>query len=268
MSDSRGPVLEARGVSVRFGRLEALRNVSLEVGAGEAVGIVGESGSGKTTLARVLAGLSQPTVGAVQLLGRQVIAAGGPSRYQRADRRLVQLIFQDPYSSLDPKQRAWQAVAEALQVWSGLSRSVARQRAMALLKSVGISESQAALLPHALSGGQRQRVSTARALAVEPLILIADEPTSSIDQSAQAQMLNLLSELQEQRHLAVVFISHDLMLVRYFARRTYVMKDGEVVEHGRSVDIFDAPKHPYTQMLVESTPGRRKLTSLSAQDSV
>jgi ABC-type oligopeptide transport system ATPase subunit len=134
---------------------------------------------------------------------------------------------------------------------------------MALLNSVGISEGQALLLPRALSGGQRQRVSTARALAVEPSVLIADEPTSSIDQSAQAQLLNLLRELQQTMRLSVIFISHDLLVVRYLTARTYVMKEGEVVEHRPTMELFDAPEHPYTRMLVESTRIQSKLTSTS-----
>jgi ABC-type oligopeptide transport system ATPase subunit len=152
-------------------------------------------------------------------------------------------------------------VAEALTVWKGLRGKAARNEALALLASVGLSEEQAGLLPRALSGGQRQRVSVARALAPGPKVLVADEPTSSIDQSAQAQLLNLLRQLQRERGLAILFISHDLGLVRYLTQRMYVMQRGEIVESGPTASIFEAPTHAYTQLLIDAIPRRRVVAS-------
>lgn len=254
-------LLEAKAITVRFGHgpdaFDAVSDVSIRVNPGEAVGIVGESGSGKTTLARVLVGLQPPTAGDVFLEGAAVFGATTRSRFPNSKRWEIQMIFQDPYSSLNPRQRAWQAVAEAVQVWQGLPKRDARVEALRLLNSMGISHEQANQFPRSLSGGQRQRVSVARALAPKPKILIADEPTSAIDQSAQAQLLNLLRRLQRDRELAIVFISHDLGIIRYLTSRVYVMKKGEVVEAGDTATVFERPQHPYTQLLIESIPGRR-----------
>ena len=253
-------LLEAKSITVTFGHrissLDAVKDASVYVGHGEAVGIVGESGSGKTTMARVLTGLQQPSRGEVFLDGTKIVTASRKIKIPRSERWKIQIVFQDPYSSLNPRLRAWQAVAEALQVWRHLSRGDARGQAFELLQSVGVTADQAELFPRPLSGGQRQRVSMARALAPEPTILIADEPTSSIDQSAQAQLLNLLRRLQKERDLTIVFISHDLGLVRYLTSRVYVMKEGAVVESGPTKDVFERPVHPYTQLLIGSIPGR------------
>ena len=276
-----GAGLAGHDIRVTFGRghnaFNAVDGANIDVQEREVVGLVGESGSGKTTLGKVLALLHRPTLGEVSYRGeilemprssvqhevqallqlvvpRALLAA--PSRDARSEvRGQVQMIFQDPYSSLNPKQRAIHAVAEVFQVWQGVSRSIARDSAMALLREVGISEEQARLFPASLSGGQRQRVSVARALAVEPRILIADEPTSSIDQSAQAQLLVLLGRLQEERGLGILLITHDLRLVRSFADRMYVMRRGELVESGPTDEIFSRPKHSYTQDLIEAVPG-------------
>lgn len=257
-------LLEAKNISVTFGSLlqtfDAVCNASLHVETGEAIGIVGESGSGKTTLARVLVGLQQPTSGDVLLEGKPVFSAQNKAHFPRSDRWKVQMIFQDPYSSLNPRMRAWQVVAESLQVWQGLSRREAKDEAFGLLSSVGISTDQAKQLPRSLSGGQRQRVSVARALAPKPRILIADEPTSSIDQSAQAQLLNLLRHLQLDSGLSIIFISHDLGLVRYLTSRVHVMKKGAFVESGETRTVFENPSHEYTQLLINSIPGRQRNT--------
>ena len=254
-------LLEAKNVTVRFGRgpeaFDAVRQANVSVNPGEAVGIVGESGSGKTTLARVLVGLQGPTVGEVHLEGRRIFDAEKNRRMPRSDRWKVQMIFQDPYSSLNPRMRAWRAVAEAVQVWQDLSRQEAKTEAFRLLNSMGVSDDQADQFPMFLSGGQRQRVSVARALAPRPKVLIADEPTSSIDQSAQAQLLNLLRQLQVERGLAVIFISHDLGLVRYLTSRAYVMQKGDIVEKGDTSTVFETPAHPYTRLLIDSIPRRR-----------
>ncbi|MXZ30382.1 MAG: ABC transporter ATP-binding protein [Acidimicrobiia bacterium] len=249
--------LAGRGVTVTFGRghnaFNAVAGADIDVAEREVVGLVGESGSGKTTLGKVLALLQRPTAGAVSYRGETLEMPRGGARSEV--RGQVQMIFQDPYSSLNPKQRALHAVAEVFGVWQGASRTEARAAAMALLREVGISEEQARLFPASLSGGQRQRVSVARALAVEPRILIADEPTSSIDQSAQAQLLVLLGRLQSERGLGILLITHDLRLIRSFADRLYVMRRGELVESGPTAQIFSHPQHPYTSELIEAIPG-------------
>ncbi len=255
------PLLEGRQISVTFGRgpraVAAVKDVSVYADANETVGIVGESGSGKTTLARVLVGLEKPMAGQVLLAGRVVARAGSPDTYGRADRGKVQMVFQDPYSALNPRMRAWEGVAEAIQVWQKVPGRRARDLAFQLLQSMGVTSEQAARYPGSLSGGQRQRVSIARALAPEPRVLIADEPTSAIDQSAQAHLLNLLREIQLERGLTIVFISHNLGLVRYLTTRVYVMHGGVVVESGSTSAIFRQPQDAYTQLLINSMPGRR-----------
>ena len=256
-----GPLLEGRDITVRFGRgaaeFEAVRDASLALHPGEIVGVVGESGSGKTTLARVLVGLQQAASGAVQLEGRPFVEAHSIGRIPKNERWKVQMVFQDPYSSLNPRMRAWSAVAEALQVWRDMTRKQARTEAFSLLQSIGIDESQARRFPKALSGGQRQRVSIARALAPEPKVLIADEPTSAIDQSAQARLANLLRRLRSERNLAILFISHDLALVRYLTSRVHVMQRGRIVESGPTETVLRKPRHAYTRVLLDSLPGRR-----------
>jgi peptide/nickel transport system ATP-binding protein len=250
-------LLAGQHVTVHFGAVTAVADASVAVQPGQAIGIVGESGSGKTTLARVLAGLLRPSHGEVVLDGTPVFGAQSGSDYPRSARWKVQMVFQDPYSSLNPRQRAWQAVAEAVQVWRGLGRRDAKLEALALLRSIGIGAEQAEQFPSSLSGGQRQRVSVARALAPRPRVLIADEPTSAIDQSAQAQLLNILRALQRERDLAIVFISHDLSIIRYLTSRVYVMQSGHIVESGDTGSVFGAPTHAYTRLLLDSIPGRR-----------
>lgn len=252
-------LLEARDTTVTFGfgnaAFNAVNHANVYINAGEAVGVVGESGSGKTTLARVLVGLQPPTQGNILLEGKPIFGATARGKFPRSERWKVQMVFQDPYSSLNPRQRAWEAVDEAVRAWQPLRGAEAKKEALRLLRSMGISEEQAQQFPQRLSGGQRQRVSVARALAPKPKILIADEPTSSIDQSAQAQLLNLLSQLQKDFGLAILFISHDLGLVRYLTSRVYVMKKGDVVEEGDTVRVFDHPENPYTRLLINSIPG-------------
>ncbi len=255
-----GPLLEGRDITVTFGRgaeaFDAVRAANVTVHGGEAVGIVGESGSGKTTLARTLVGLQKPSAGEVRLEGQQVFSAAAEQGMPRSERWKTQMIFQDPYSSLNPRLRVWQAVAEAVQVWQALPGAEARGQAFRLLNAMGISDDQARQFPKSLSGGQRQRVSVARALAPNPKALIADEPTSSIDQSAQAQLLNLLRRLQSERGLAIIFISHDLGLVRYLTSRVYVMQKGDIVETGETQAVLERPQHSYTRLLIDSIPGR------------
>ncbi len=257
MTDS---LLVGKDITVTFGRgaeaFDAVYAANVNVNGGEAVGIVGESGSGKTTLARVLVGLQRPSAGEVWLEGERIYSAATEQRVPRSERWKTQMIFQDPYSSLNPRMRVWQAVAEAVQVWHNLPKAASRVEALRLLNTMGISDDQARHFPKSLSGGQRQRVSVARALAPGPKVLIADEPTSSIDQSAQAQLLNLLRRLQSERGLSIIFISHDLGLVRYLTSRVYVMQKGEIVETGETQTIMEQPRHAYTRLLIDSIPGR------------
>ena len=233
-------------------RVQAVEGANIDVQEREVVGLVGRAGAARPRSARCWR-CSPADPGEVSYRGEPREMPRGGARSEV--RGQVQMIFQDPYSSLNPKQRAIHAVAEVFGVWQGVSRSTARESAMALLREVGISEEQARLFPSSLSGGQRQRVSVARALAVEPRILIADEPTSSIDQSAQAQLLVLLGRLQTERGLGILLITHDLRLVRSFADRMYVMRRGELVESGPTKEIFSRPSHPYTQDLIEAVPG-------------
>jgi ABC-type microcin C transport system duplicated ATPase subunit YejF len=174
------------------------------------------------------------------------------------------MVFQDPYTSLDPRQRAWQAVAEAVHVWQGLRGQAARDAAHTILRRLGVSDEQAASFPRTLSGGQQQRISVARALAPDPELLIADEPTSAIDQSAQAQLLNLLRELQVERRMAIIFISHDLGIVRHLTDRMLVMNRGVVVEEGPTLGVFEAPQHAYTRQLIDAIPRRSSKSDRSA----
>ena len=255
------PIIQGKNITVTFGHglaaFDAVQKVEIMVGFGETIGIVGESGSGKTTLARVLIGLQAPATGEVLLEGKQIFSSEKKQCMLAKDRWKLQMIFQDSYSSLNPRLHAWQTVAEAVQVWQKLPKRSAKDEALRLLQSVGISEEQAHQLPKTMSGGQRQRVSVARALAPNPKILIADEPTSSIDQSAQAQLLNLLRKLQKDRSLTIIFISHDLGLIHYLTSGVYVMKKGIVVESGKTCSIFKNPKHPYTKLLLDSIPGHK-----------
>jgi peptide/nickel transport system ATP-binding protein len=255
------PIIKGRGINVVFGRggeaFHAVKDVDFDAFPGEAVGVVGESGSGKTTLARVLVGLQPPTSGSVLVEGREVYE-NGVMRAVTADAPWrLQMIFQDPYSSLNPRLTALSAVSEAVHVWQGTGRSESNTRALQLINAMGLSAEQARQFPRSLSGGQRQRVSVARALAPEPAILVADEPTSAIDQSAQAQLLNLFRRLQTERKLTIVFISHDLNLVRYLTSRVYVMQRGVVVEHGETQRVFASPEHPYTRELIDAIPRRK-----------
>lgn len=249
-------IIEARDVSVTFGsganKVEAVKNVSLTLAPGEPLGIVGESGSGKSTLARVLAGLQVPTSGQVYFNGEPIYK--GHKSYTGEARRQVQMVFQDPYGSLNPKLTALSAVSEAVRIHHKCNKAEADTKALELLKRMGIAQLDAVKKPRQLSGGQRQRVSVARALSANPSILLADEPTSAIDQSAQAQLLNLFRGLLNHG-LAIVLVSHDLGVIRYLTRRVYVMKDGVFVEAGDTEKIFNNPQESYTKELLASIPG-------------
>ncbi len=232
--------------------VRALDRVSFHVQRGEALGIVGESGCGKSTTARVALRLTEADGGTVRFDGQDVLAASGSA--MRRLRRRMQIVFQDPASSLDPRQRIGEALGEPLRV-HGLARGAElTERVAALLAEVGLPATAAARFPHEFSGGQRQRIGIARALALGPDLIFADEPVSALDVSVQAQILRLLDSLRQARNLAFVFISHDLGVVRHFCQRVSVMYLGRVVETGPVGPLFEEPLHPYTQLLKASSP--------------
>ncbi|WP_434632529.1 oligopeptide/dipeptide ABC transporter ATP-binding protein [Chromobacterium sp. CV08] len=244
------------GSWLRPGHTQALDQVSLPLRQGRTLAVVGESGSGKSTLARLLLQLERPSAGAIRIAGRNDSAdiADIPLRdyYRR-----VQMVFQDPYSSLNPRKPIWQIVTTALARRGGPSREARMRIAEQQLRAVGLGEQFLHVLPGALSGGQRQRVGIARALASQPEILVLDEPLSALDISVQAQILNLLLELQQRLRLTFVFISHDLSVVRHIADDVAVMYAGQLLEYGEAGAVIDSPRHPYTQALVASMPGRQ-----------
>jgi peptide/nickel transport system ATP-binding protein len=246
------PVLGVRGVRYRAGGIEILRGIDIEIRSGETFGLVGESGSGKTTLARTIAGLAAPSVGGIALDGTEL--AGTVGRRGAGQRRAVQMVFQTPDTTLNPSRRTGAIVARAVRVLGGLRGKAKRERAAALLEMVRIPEPLADALPGRLSGGQRQRVAIARAFAGDPRLVILDEPTSALDVSVQAAILNLLLDLQRESRAAYLFISHDLAVVRYLADRIGVMYLGDLVETGPTERVFEAPYHPYTEMLLASLP--------------
>ncbi|MGV8856654.1 MAG: ABC transporter ATP-binding protein [Devosia sp.] len=232
--------------------VHALNGVNLQVKRGETLGIVGESGCGKSTLARCLVRLFDCDEGRVRFEGVDIADFKGADR--RAFNRRVQMIFQDPYSSLNPRMRVRQILAEALSVHKMRSRDQIPARIAELLDLVRLPSDAADKFPHEFSGGQRQRIGIARALAVEPDVLVADELVSALDVSVQAQVVNLLLQLQEQLHLTVIFVAHDLRLVRHISHRVAVMYLGKIVEIGPTEELFSSPRHPYTKALLDAAP--------------
>ena len=257
------PLLETRDLRVWFeirrglfaarATVKAVDGVSLTVGAGETVGLVGESGCGKSTLGRAVLRLVDPTAGAVVFDGLDITSMS--QARLRPLRRRMQMIFQDPYASLNPRMRVKEIVGEALDI-HGLAASASERdaRVEALLKRVGLRPDQASRYPHEFSGGQRQRVGIARALAVEPRFIVCDEPISALDVSIQAQIVNLLRDLQDELGLAYLFVAHDLRVVEYVSRRVAVMYLGRVVELAPAGALYDDPKHPYTKALLSAAP--------------
>lgn len=232
--------------------VHALRGVSLDIPRGARFGIVGESGCGKSTLLRIMAGLDQPSSGTVEVDGVEI--SGLPERSLGFLRVRLQLVFQDPMGSLDPRMRVRDIVAEPL---AARGDRDTLPRVLELLDAVGLQPEAAFRYPHQFSGGQRQRISIARALAPEPRILVADEPVSALDVSVRAQVLNLLAELVERLDLTLVFVSHDLSVVRHVCDTVAVMSAGEIVETGPVAQIYETPRHPYTRQLVAAVPRLR-----------
>jgi peptide/nickel transport system ATP-binding protein len=242
------------GLLFRSGRfVRAAENVDIEVRRGETVGIVGESGSGKTTVARCVARLVEPTSGSIRIGDLDV--ARMPESRLRAHRKHVQIVFQDPYRSLNPRRTVGASIIEG-PVNFGMSAADATQRARALMRLVGLSPDALTRYPHQFSGGQRQRIAIARALAMEPQLLITDEAVSALDVSVQAQVLELLDDVRRRFDLAVLFITHDLRVAAQICDRIAVMQHGVVVEQGPTAQVFNAPRHPYTRELFEAAPGR------------
>ena len=232
--------------------MRAVDDVSFDIDEGETFGLVGESGSGKTTTGRCLLRLIEPTSGEVRFRGRDLLAL--PAAEMRRVRREMQIVFQDPYSSLNPRMRVGAIVEEPLVIHRIGARPARRRRVAELFELVGLDPALASRYPHEFSGGQRQRIGLARALALEPSLVIADEPVSSLDVSVQAQVVNLLMDLQQRLKLTYLFIAHDLRLVRHICGRVAVMYRGRIVELAATAALFDAPQHPYTRALLSAIP--------------
>jgi ABC-type glutathione transport system ATPase component len=243
-------ILEARSVTKHYGATVALDDVSVLVAEGATVGIVGESGSGKSTLARLLLALEKPTSGGVLYRGSPLAGSPG-SPALREFRRHVQIVFQDPMSSLDPRMRVHDILAEPLRA---LGTGQEKTRVPELLDAVGLPASAARLFPREFSGGQRQRIAIARALGPHPAVLVADEPVSALDVSVRAQILNLLKRLRREFNLTLVFISHDMAVVRHLCDEIVVMYRGQVVEAAPADQLFSAPAHAYTRTLLAAVP--------------
>ncbi len=258
---NEAPMLQVEKISKHYpvrrwfkevGTVKAVEGISFQLESKKTLAIVGESGCGKTTLAKCLMRIETPTQG-------RILWQGKPMNNLIATdfRRHIQMIFQDPYGSLNPRKKVWNIICEPLRINTKLTKAELKQSAIELMGKVGLRPEHAGRYPHMFSGGQRQRIGIARALALRPEVLICDEPVSALDISIQAQILNLLVELQKELALSYLFISHDLAVVRHIADEVMVIYLGKVVEHGSAQDLFHNPKHPYTKSLMESTPHLR-----------
>lgn len=263
-------LLEVRNLSVRYattrGELNAVSAVDLDLDIGQTLGLVGESGCGKSSLGKALVRLVVPSQGEIRVRG--VDLAGLSGRKLKESRHDVQMVFQDPSSALDPRLSIFDSIDEPLRARGELSKQQRQQRVADLMRQVGLHEDLASRLPHQLSGGQRQRVVIARALAPRPAMIVCDEPVSALDVSLQAQILNLLCDLQEQLGVAYLFISHDLSVVQYLADRIAVMYLGQIVEIGDRNLFWQRPAHPYTQALIAAVPIMDPSTSRAADKEV
>jgi peptide/nickel transport system ATP-binding protein len=258
------PLLQVDDLHVRFpisgggllgkGRrmLHAVNGISFSLAKGECLSIVGESGCGKSTTALSILGLQEPTEGMIRYRGQPLAGPGAPGRMQRA--KAVQMVFQDPYASLNPRQCVRTSLSAPLRLHGINAASEIEARIEAILKNVGLTPEQAGRYPHEFSGGQRQRIGIARALILEPEIVVLDEPVSALDVSIRAQIINLLLDLQEKLGLSYLMISHDLSVVEHISDRVLVMYYGQIVEEGGWRDIFEAPAHPYTRRLIAAIP--------------
>ncbi len=260
-----GPLLSVRDLHVHFpitsgfifqrtvGHVKAVNGISFDVNPGETLGIVGESGSGKTTTVRAIIQLTKPTSGSILFQGQELAGLGG--RSMRQYRRHMAMVFQDPYGSLNPRMRVGDIVGEPLRTHRLFEeKSDYQSRVAELFRMVGMHPGVSSRYPHQFSGGQRQRIAIARALAAEPSMVLLDEPVSALDVSIQAQVINLLEELQEEQDLAYVFVAHDLSVVRHAAHRTAVMYLGKIVEIADGDEIYENPLHPYTKALLSAAP--------------
>ena len=259
------PLLDVRSLGKRYrlpreqllapGPLvQALDDVSFTLRRGHSLGVVGESGSGKSTLARLVMALEAPSSGQVLFEGRDLNTL--PAAELRRTRAGFQMVFQDPYGSLDPRRKVGQTVAEPLAALHGVDRDERRARAIEALDAVGLREADLDKYPHEFSGGQRQRIAIARALITRPKLIVADEPVSALDVSVQAQVLNLMQDLQDRFGVTYLFISHDIAVVDLVCDEVIVLQHGRVVERGHPDQLFQRPQHPYTQRLLDAVPGR------------
>jgi oligopeptide transport system ATP-binding protein len=246
------PVKKGLLIDREVDRVRAVDDVSLMVGKGETLGLVGESGSGKSTLCRTVLQLLAPTSGSVRFEGEEI---AGLSRHRmRPFRRQMQMIFQDPYASLNPRKRVGQIVGDPLKLQNVASGSELRTQVQELLERVGLSPEHYNRFPHEFSGGQRQRIGIARAIALKPKLIVADEPVSALDVSIQAQIVNLLDDLQDELGLTYLFVAHDIGVVRHISDRIAVMHNGKIVETGTADQVCEQPSDPYTQQLLAAVP--------------